>query len=192
MSRPDAPDPRDSLELHALFARLHAGDPEAARQAARELARHPDVVVVSACLLGERVRYDGGDKLDQNVVARTQGRSILPLCPEMLAGLGTPRPAIHFAKGDGAALLEGQGAALAVDEQGRDAGAALLRGAAWAAELAALAGARRAILKERSPSCGLLQIHSARGIAPGRGCFAARLVRAGLVVENEQGQKNQP
>ena len=170
-------------ELHALYEQLHGADREDARRAARELAARGDVVVVSACLLGEKVRYDGEDKLDPRVLARVAGRTPLPVCPEMLAGLGTPRPAIHFAEGDGDALLDGRGAA--VDEHGRDAGPALVRGAERAAELVALAGARQAILKARSPSCGLVQIHTGGGLAPGRGCFAARLVRAGVDVSDE-------
>jgi len=170
-------------ELHALYERLHGADREDARRAARELAGRGDVVAVSACLLGEKVRYDGGDKLDPRVPSRLAGRTVLPVCPEMLAGLGTPRPAIHFAHGDGDALLGGSGAA--VDDQGRDAGPALRRGAERAAELVGLAGARSAILKARSPSCGLLQIHTAAGLSPGRGCFAALLVRQGVDASDE-------
>jgi len=174
-------------ELHALYERLHGADREDARRAARELNSRGDVVAVSACLLGERVRYDGADKLDPRVPARLGGRTVLPICPEMLAGLGTPRPAIHFAHGDGDALLEGAGAA--IDEHGRDAGPALRLGAERAAELVGLAGARGAILKARSPSCGLLQVHTGAGLSPGRGCFAALLVRAGLDCDDEEGAK---
>jgi uncharacterized protein YbbK (DUF523 family) len=170
-------------ELHALFARLH-GDADEARAAARELAGK-DPIVVSACLLGERVRYDGGDKRDPRVEAAVAGRTILPLCPEVLGGMGCPRPPVHFETGDGDALLEGFGRA--VDDKGREASGALLRGAQRADELARLAGARQAILKERSPSCGFLQIHTAAGLRAGRGCFAAALARRGVAVRDEDG-----
>jgi uncharacterized protein YbbK (DUF523 family) len=175
-------------DLDALFRRLHGPDAEQAREAARELARRPGVVVVSACLLGAEVRYDGGDKALPRVAEGLGEKTVLPLCPELLGGMGCPRPAVHFATGDGEALLEGQGAA--IDAQGRDASVALLRGALRAAELAALAGARSAVLKERSPSCGLLAIHGPCGVRPGRGVFAAALLRAGLDAQNEDGQQS--
>jgi uncharacterized protein YbbK (DUF523 family) len=171
-------------DLHQLFARLHGDDADEARAAARELVGK-DPVVVSACLLGERVRYDGGDKRDPRVEAQVQGRVVLPLCPEVLGGMGCPRPPVHFETGDGDALIEGFGRA--VDDKGRDASGALLRGAQRADELARLAGARQAILKERSPSCGFLQIHTAAGLRAGRGCFAAALVRRGVAVKDEDG-----
>jgi uncharacterized protein YbbK (DUF523 family) len=181
----------DADDLRARFARLHGPDAADAEQAARELAG-AEVVVVSACLLGERVRYDGGDKRDASVEARTREPRlrVLPLCPELLAGMGCPRPAIWFTEGDGDALLAGAGAAR--DERGNDAGPALVRGAERGAELARLAGARRAILKERSPSCGARTVHcgdAGDAVTAGRGCFAARLCQGGITVENEAGER---
>ena len=106
-----------------------------------------------------------------------------PRSSEVLGGMGCPRPPVHFESGDGDVLLDGFGRA--TDDRGVDASGALLRGAHRAAELARLAGARQAILKERSPSCGLLQIHTAAGLRAGRGCFAAALARRGLHIEDE-------
>jgi uncharacterized protein YbbK (DUF523 family) len=172
-------------DLKQLFARLHGDDEEEARKAARELAGHTPIVV-SACLLGERVRYDGGDKRDPRVEAAVAGRTVLPLCPEVLGGMGCPRPPVHFESGDGEALLEGFGRA--VDDKGLEASGGLLKGARRADELARLAGAREAILKERSPSCGLHAIHTAGGVREGKGCFAAQLVRRGVRAHNEDGE----
>lgn len=169
-------------ELHRCFEQLHGADLAEAERAAAELgadarATGACVVVVSACLLGERVRYDGGDKHEPALVAALlsdPGVRVLPLCPEMLAGMGCPRPKVSFAE-DGRVI----------DEAGRDRTFELDRGAARAARLAALAGAVRAILKERSPSCGVNEVHGPRGLEPGRGKLAERLARRGIPIVSE-------
>jgi len=169
--------------LHELYRRLHERGPEEGERAARELgdsARREGrrVVVVSACLLGEKTRYDGGDRrapaatdplLDDPRVA------VLPLCPEILGGMGCPRPPVHVDAGG-----------RIVDESGRDHGEAMRRGAARADALARLAGAERALLKERSPSCGVHAIHGPDGITKGRGLFADRLAARHLPVLSEE------
>ncbi|BDG08103.1 DUF523 domain-containing protein [Anaeromyxobacter paludicola] len=131
----------------------------------------PGPVLVSACLLGARCRYDGGDRRDPRVLAAVAGREVVPVCPEEAGGLGTPRPPCDLAGGDGAAVLDGR--ARVVTRSGDDATAAFVRGAGIAAEAALRAGARLAILKEGSPSCGR------------EGVCAARLARLGLRVLHE-------
>ena len=132
------------------------------------------------------MRYDGADRLTSAVEQATAGRAVLPLCPELLAGMGCPRPAIHFARGDGDALVSDPGAAAVVDDTGADQAAALLAGARRALALAQAAGAREAILKERSPSCGCRQIHGPEGVVPGRGAFAALAARAGIACRSDE------
>jgi uncharacterized protein YbbK (DUF523 family) len=151
--------------------------------------REPDgapPIVVSACLLGAPVRYDGGDRRSGAVERATAGRSVLPLCPELLAGMGCPRPAIHFARGNGDTLVSDPGAAAVLDDAGVDRTPALLVGARRALALAQAAGAREAILKERSPSCGCRQIHGPGGVLPGRGAFAALAAAAGLACRSDE------
>jgi uncharacterized protein YbbK (DUF523 family) len=156
-------------------------------------------VVVSACLLGERVRWDGGDKLDARVVTETteaarEGR-LLPLCPEVLAGFGCPRPPIHFVTGHG-----GAEPFRAEDDRGADVTAALASGADRAVRLLERATrdpgrsasgsapvSVQAILKEGSPSCGCTEVHGPGGRIEGRGCFAAALLARDATVENERG-----
>ncbi|HZZ83434.1 MAG TPA: DUF523 domain-containing protein [Anaeromyxobacteraceae bacterium] len=128
-------------------------------------------VLVSACLLGERCRYDGGDRRDERVVAALRGREVVPFCPEAAAGLGTPRPPCDLEGGDGAEVLDGRARVLA--RGGADLTPAFVRGAELAASAAARCGARQAILKEGSPSCG------------SRGVCAARLARLGMAVLHE-------
>lgn len=172
-------------------ARLH-GDPAAAEEEARALGESGrEVVAVSACLLGEPTRYDGRDKRSLAALARLGDVEVLPLCPELLGGMGCPREPCAYASGDGRDLLAAS--ALVRDRAGRDVSAAMRAGAERAAHLARLAGARRAILKQRSPSCGTRDVHRLTGDArfsapgPGVGVAAAALAAAGLALEDEDG-----
>jgi uncharacterized protein YbbK (DUF523 family) len=132
-------------------------------------------ILVSACLLGEACRWDGTDRRDERVLRSIAGRAAVPICPEAAAGLGIPRPACVIAGGDGAAVLAGR--ARVLSDSGDDLTPAFLRGAEVAAEAAARFGARQALLKEGSPSCG-------RG-----GVTAARLAALGLAVLHEDDLK---
>ncbi len=134
-------------------------------------------VLVSACLLGEAVRYDGGSKpLDSPCLARwrAEGR-VRPVCPEALGGLPIPRPPAEL-QADGRVR----------DRAGVDRTEAFERGASRVLDLAE--GAALALLKEGSPSCGSRRIHdgSFRGLRiPGEGRAAAALARAGIPVFGE-------
>lgn len=174
-------------ELQTRYELLHGGDSEAARaelqrisEQARESGR--EVVLVSACLLGVTCRYDGRAKPHEDAVARVAGeQELLPVCPEVLARFGVPRPAITLAAGSDGKLT------IAVDAKGRDVTAALEAGARLADLYATQAGATRALLKERSPSCGVKQVHGPGGLQDGEGRFAARLRRRGLPIVSEEG-----
>jgi uncharacterized protein YbbK (DUF523 family) len=163
----------DALERR--YQLLHGADAEAARAELRRLKESGrEVVVVSACLLGVRCRFDGGDKRDDAAVARAAGGAeILPLCPEVLARLGVPRPAI---------TLDGK---LAFDARGREVTRELEAGARLADLFATEAGAARALLKEKSPSCGVRHIHAPAGVVDGEGRFTARLRKRGLPIVSE-------
>jgi uncharacterized protein YbbK (DUF523 family) len=140
-------------------------------------------IVVSACLLGERVRYDGASKPNPKVAAALAGAEVVPICPEVMGGLPVPRPAVCLYGGDGAAVLAGHATCREL-ERGIDRTEAFRRGAA--AALAAAEGATHAILKERSPSCGCQQTWVDGAVVPGRGVAAAALMAAGLVVRSDE------
>ena len=145
-------------------------------------------VMVSACLLGEKVRYNGADSLSSHPVLRRwldEGR-VVPFCPELAGGLGVPRPPAEIQGANGDAVLDGTARILTNTQV--DVTDAFVRGAALAAEAARSRGVRIAILKEGSPSCGSSRIAdgSFSGTkVPGHGVTAALLEREGVRVFSE-------
>lgn len=110
-----------------------------------------------------------------------QGLHVVPVCPEQLGGLATPRSPSEIVCGCGRDVIEGRSQVVATD--GTDVTAQFLRGARAVAELAGLCGARRAILKEGSPSCGVSRIERAGERIEGEGVTTALLRRKEVEVE---------
>lgn len=147
-------------------------------------------VLVSACLLGEAVRFNGGDmRCDHAILQRwlREGR-VVSVCPEVAGGLGVPRPRAEIAGGAGG-LKVLAGAAQAFDTTGRDVTLELMRGADTALKRAREKSIRVAVLKEGSPSCGSGYTLDGRFTdtrVPGTlGVTAARLTQAGVRVFSE-------
>lgn len=153
-------------------------------EAAALLAEH-EVVLVSACLLGAACRYDGTSKAAPALRALLAGKSVVPICPEAAAGLGTPRPATQLHGGDGRAVWTGGASARTVDGQ-EDRTAAFKAGADTAAAAARAFGARLAVLKQRSPSCGSRQVWVDGRLVEGEGITTAKLREEGLTVLGEE------
>lgn len=147
-------------------------------------------VLVSACLLGQRCRYDGGANPDAPLARalRARGWRAVAYCPEEEGGLSTPRPPAWIEGEDARAVLEAR--ARVVTEQGRDVSAAFLAGARGALEVCREQGIRRAFLKERSPSCGVESTHVAGRCVPGPGVTAALLRGEGVEVEGVEGRRD--
>ncbi|WP_085723807.1 DUF523 domain-containing protein [Pseudomonas sp. R37(2017)] len=144
-------------------------------------------ILVSRCLLGHRVRYDGGASgpFDQLQQWLDEGR-VVPLCPEVAGGLPTPRAAAEIPGGQGAQVLDGQ--ALVITGEGEDVSVQFLSGAYQALELVQKHGIRIAILKANSPSCGNLLTYDGTfsGVkVSGEGVTAALLMRHGVRVFSE-------
>lgn len=145
-------------------------------------------ILVSRCLLGHRVRYDGGAHGPFGLLERWQreGR-VVALCPEVAGGLPTPRPPAEIPGGQGGQVLDGERPVLTVD--GEDVSAAFLDGARQALELVRAQGIRIAVLKARSPSCGNRENYdgSFSGVkVPGEGVTAALLRREGVQIFSEE------
>ena len=133
-------------------------------------------ILVSACLLGLKCRYDAQSKPHPAVLALRERHTLIPCCPEQLGGLPTPR-----------SPAEWQGARI-VNRAGQDVTAQYLRGGEEAAALARALGCELAILKERSPACGSREIYDgsfSRVLIPGEGSAAKALRAAGIPVCGE-------
>lgn len=141
--------------------------------------------IVSACLLGFRTRFDGREA-DLNNIQREKIMRLLldgkavPICPEQIGGLPTPRAKIEFRGGDGAALLDG--ASVAYSEDGMECSDILKKGANEVLRIAQLYGIKRAILKDGSPSCGVTYVYVDRRKTPGVGVTTSLLRRAAIEV----------
>ena len=143
-----------------------------------------DTILVSACLVDISCRYDGASAYREALRdLHRQGR-LLPLCPEVAGGLGVPREPAVIVGGTGEDVLAGR--ARVMTQSGRDVTAEFLRGARGVVDLAERQGVRTAILKSRSPSCGVGQIHSEQGLRSGDGVLAAMLRRAGIRVISDE------
>ena len=145
------------------------------------------IYLVSACLLGLPTRYDGGDNRCPSLLRLGRRCRLIPVCPEQLGGLPTPRRPAEICGGDGHAVLRGEAAVK--DSAGRDVTEQFLRGAAAALKLARLFGAAGAILQWGSPSCGsgLIRDGSFSGRRRvGDGVTAALLKRHGIPVYSER------
>lgn len=137
-------------------------------------------VLVSECLLGVSCRYDGASRPCDHLAARLRDVAFVPVCPEQLGGLPTPRPRQWLVGGDGRAVLAGR--ARVVNELGDDVTDHFLRGARETLRLARLYGVDLAYLKTRSPSCGHGVVDIERRWTPGQGVTAAMLLDAGIRV----------
>lgn len=137
-------------------------------------------VLVSACLLGAPVRYDGRDKKCDDAILKRwieEGR-VVSVCPEVLGGLGTPRQPAEIVGGG----------RQVVTREGEDVTRAFEDGALAAAAEAALHGIRIAVLKSGSPSCGSSFVYDgtfSKTRVAGDGVTAALLRQRGIAVFSE-------
>ncbi|NBF01121.1 DUF523 domain-containing protein [Pseudomonas sp. Fl5BN2] len=144
-------------------------------------------ILVSRCLLGHRVRYDGGASgpFDQLSSWLQEGR-VVALCPEVAGGLPTPRAAAEIPGGQGVEVLEGKARVLTTE--GDDVSTEFLSGARQALALVEKHGIRIAVLKANSPSCGNLLTYDGTFSGTrvqGQGVTAALLQHHGVQVFSE-------
>jgi len=145
------------------------------------MRKREGAVLVSACLLGVHCRYDGGTAANPDLLEELRGKCVVPVCPEQLGGLSTPRVPSEIVGGDGADVLASR--ARVVNEVGEDVTRAFVKGAEETLRLAVLLKCERAILKSRSPSCGQGQIYRNGELVEGDGVTVALLKRHGIEVE---------
>lgn len=145
-------------------------------------------IIVSACLMGTAVRYDGTDrKIEHPILLKWEheGR-IIAVCPEVAGGLATPRVPAEIQNGNGQAVL--QGTARVVTASGDDVTEMFISGARKILAVAIEYQALVAILTDGSPSCGSSYIYSGRfdgSTLAGQGVTAALLEQSGIPVFNQ-------
>lgn len=132
---------------------------------------------VSACLCGFPCRYDGKSKPDEKIKALYDEGRALPVCPEKLGGLTTPRTPCE--------IIDGK----IISSDGEDRTNEYLLGSQRVLELCKKHGVKKAILKQNSPSCGSSHIYDGTfsgTLIEGEGCLTALLRQNGIEVEGEK------
>lgn len=135
------------------------------------------MILVSACLVGINCKYSGENNDAESVHQFLEGQVYVPVCPEQLGGLPTPRPTCEIV---GAQVM---------DENGLDCTASFVKGAEEVLKIAELLNVKKAILKEGSPSCGCNLIYDGTfsGVKiNGEGITAKLLKKHGIPVMSEK------
>ena len=134
-------------------------------------------IMVSACLLGENCKYNGGNNRNEELIRRLSGHTVIPVCPEVLGGLPVPRVPAEIVDG------------VVTNREGVSVDEAFRRGAAAALETALREQPDIIILQSRSPSCGVKQIYDGTfsgSLIPGMGVFAEMVKKAGFRVADAE------
>lgn len=146
------------------------------------------MLLVSGCLLGIDCKYNGKNNRHDALMAYLAGKKFVIVCPEQLGGLPTPRPPAEICGGDGRDVLKGK--ARVISREKKDVTENFIKGAWETLRIARLLGIKKAIFKERSPSCGSREIYdgtfSGRVVA-GCGVTTALLREKGIKVYSDDG-----
>ena len=138
-------------------------------------------ILVSACLLGVRCRYDGAAKPCAKAIDYLKDREVVRMCPEVMGGFSIPHPANEIQTSEGVLRV--------TDAEGTDNTAMFEEGARKVVELARRTGCTHAILKAKSPSCGVGEIYDGTftgTLVPGDGVATRLLREEGIVVATEK------
>ena len=135
------------------------------------------MILVSACLVGINCKYSGGNNYNQKIFNLLKEGKAIPICPEQLGGLNTPRKPVE--------LKVINGKRYAIDNEGNDLTENFERGALEVLNLAKNLNINKAILQPRSPSCGDDKIYSGKfdnKLVDGNGILAELLKQNGIDV----------
>lgn len=150
------------------------------------------MLVVSACLAGMKVRYNGTDCLEDVIGEMVRSGKAVTVCPELLGGFQTPRAPAEIQGGTGEDVLDGT--ARVLDRSGTDVTDQYVAGAAETLATCRKMGATEIVLKENSPSCGSSMIYNGDFSGekiPGEGVTTALLKRNGIKVWSEEDAVNE-
>ncbi|MBR4261367.1 MAG: DUF523 domain-containing protein [Clostridia bacterium] len=135
------------------------------------------MILVSACLLGINCKYDGGNNFNQKVFDLVKEGKAIPVCPEQLGGLKTPRIPSEVKIIDGKRYV--------VNSEGENVTEQFEKGAIEVLNIAQKLGIKKAVLKSKSPSCGVNKIYSGnfdKQLVDGNGITADLLIKNGIEV----------
>lgn len=147
------------------------------------------MIIVSACLCGINTKYNGDNNLDERILKLLKEGKAVPVCPEQLGGLTTPRAAHEIFNGTGADVLDGKCKVKGID--GQDSTEEFIKGAYETLDIAKKCSATTAILKAKSPSCGYGKIYDGTFNGTkvnGNGVTGELLKRNGIKVYTEEDQ----
>ena len=119
-------------------------------------------IVVSACLLGENCKYNGGNNYNVDVAEFVKDKEVLSICPEMMAGMGCPRTPIEIVDG------------VLMDRNGNNVDASMREAVVQAMEMIQNEDIQCAVLQSRSPTCGVNQVYD--------GSFSGKLIKESGVL----------
>ncbi len=145
------------------------------------------MILVSSCLAGLEVRYNGTHSLDYRISKLVGENKAVTICPELLGGFSTPREPAEIVGGDGEDVLDGK--ARVVEKSGSELTELYIKGAYATLEKAKKINATIVVLKENSPSCGSSMIYNGEfkgNKIVGNGVTSALLKRNGLQVISEE------
>ncbi|AZV44862.1 DUF523 domain-containing protein [Peribacillus asahii] len=145
------------------------------------------MILVSSCLAGLKVRYNGTHSLDNRISKLVRENKAVTICPELLGGFSTPREPAEIVGGDGEDVLDRK--AKVVEKSGKDVTELYIKGAYATLEKAKKINATIVVLKENSPSCGSSMIYNGEFKGKkivGNGVTSALLKRNGLQVISEE------
>ena len=138
-------------------------------------------ILVSACLLGENCKYNGGNNYNAAVAEYVKDREVMAICPEMMAGMGCPRTPIEIVDG------------VLMDRNGNNVDAAMREAVAKAMEIIRKEEIQCAVLQSRSPTCGVNAVYDGSfsgKLIPGSGVLARALELAGYRVIDAEDIEN--
>ena len=134
-------------------------------------------ILISACLIGDKTRYDGKSNYNPKIVDLLEKYELVPFCPEVEGGLSIPRSPSERKKDR------------VINKEGKDVTKYFIKGAELALNICQYLGIRIAILKEKSPSCGVNQIYDgsfSNKLKSGSGVTTDLLKRKGIKVISEE------
>ncbi len=136
--------------------------------------------IISACLIGINCRYNGKNSFSEYINIYRKNYNLIPICPEQLGGLPTPREPAQIIQGDGFDVLAGKTKVLTIS--GRDITDNFIKGAEEVLKVCKLCYIKYAFLKEKSPSCGVNKIYNSGKLVRGSGITTSLLIKNNIEV----------